>query len=349
MNNIERNRALIEQEGFDYSNYAKELSKKLKNSSLYLSSLSNLETASSCNRPNIVKSYQELRDLSFLVNNLTEYLNLENKVLYLAIKSSPKWWINPFDYSSIKYNISLVGDLFTADDGKYTFNDLIQTDRVSSFEKKIIVQKRVETYKNDMIDKTILLLNKYKANVTSNRPINISNFLHIIQFIYILFLNLLLIFLFAVPSYTFAYSFYHPSYDSIQTWIIYMSALIVPFVDFFYILNILIRIRRDEYSSYVREFNRLKKVKYIERLNHFSYELTNELFTCIDNKTNCNTSIDYYSSQLNKLLNFNELEKHKINNRMIYSIINALSFFMIGISILIVIFDIICIIILAGR
>lgn len=349
MNNLERNRALIEQEGYDYSNFAKNLSIELKNSSLYISSLNNLEIASSSYRPKIIEAYQELRDISFVVSSLTEYTNLENKVLSLAIKSSPSWWINPFDFSSIKYNINFVGELFSSDDGKYTFDELIQSVKISSFEKKLIIKDRIDSYKKDMLDKTVILIDKYKANFSSNRPINTSNFLHIIHFIFILLLNLLLIFLLAVPSFDFAYAFYHPSVDTIQTWVIYMTMFIVPITNLFYILNTLIRIRRDEYASYVRGFNKLKRKKYIETLNTYSLELINELVSCVDNKTNCVISIDFYSSKLNKLLNFSELDKHKAKTVFIYAIINALSLSFTGISFLVVLFDIISIILIAVR
>lgn len=345
MNTLERNWLLMEQEGFDTTKACVPLSEALFHSPLYKISLEKLERASSCGRTSVLQAYHELRDLNFSVASILNYALLETKVLNLALKSAPEWWVNPFDFNETKLSVTTIGDLFAKDDCSMTFNQLLNNKEISDIEKKEIVKERVHQYRVDMSTKFDNVMDSIKGKgENSNRFFTFS------KIAYVLLLNLFWIFLFMIPSYDYMNSFYHPSVDSLETWMLYLPSFTIPVADLFYFLDTLIQIRLNKNSSYLRHYQRLRETHYLALLDKCSLELMKRLFIAIDvQDTSFSIPISYYADKLNEELNLNRVVlKNKNADRFSLSVLHSLSLFSLGITLLVLIFDIISIVLLKG-
>jgi len=352
MNSLERNKTIIEQEGFDYSTYAFDLAVKLNKSHLYSVSLINLEKASNISkRKSVINTYHELRDLDFNVHSLVEYANLETKVMSLAIKSSPNWWINPFDQLSNEEenNKYTIGDLFVNDDGNLTVNDLIKSESISTFEKKNLIATRIEFYRKDMSDKFLKALDENTNKINSSVN-TFKNIIRMLQFLFFIFANTFLIFLFAVPSNKFIDAFYHPSVASIETWIIFLTAFTVPIADFFYSLDVITKIKTNESESYAKNYSKFKKKKYLSKLNEYALELQKEIYEKIDLKKEITTSINKYSNLMLEIFDLNKLkleDKTNERKRTAFVVIHNLNLAWSSLIFFVIIFAIISLIIIS--
>lgn len=351
MDTIQRNRLLLEAEGFDCSQQASALAEQLSNSPLYKVTLDRLSKASAeSGLGEISAAYSRCRDLSFNVSSMSEYTRLETEILSLAVKALPRYWINPLNTIDDTEGLNSVGQLFALEDGSLTVDEVLTATDMSYPDKAKILSERVDTWHRRMGEKASRSLEGFRntKNFSKYGGRGLSFYLRLIVLICA---NIFLFLILMIPSEDVIQAYYHPTWDSLESYLVYLPLISVGLYDIMYLVYGSITLRRNAGSDYASKFASLQSKDYIERINSGAKELLKALLACAEKGQSFpNNTLYKYAAGFNEELDLEALrEEQSKREKHPLSFLRALFLFSCYLAFFSVIFAIVTLILLSQR
>ena len=348
MNTRERNLLLMEEDGFDCSAQAKELSEELKQSPLYQTALERLNTVSqSAPTKKLIGAYTSARDLNFDVRNMEDYAVLESRVLISALQSMPQWWVNPLNPSrEARGGLNSIGQLFVDDEGKRTVDSLIQDERLCLAEKLDIVAKRVNSWHQEMWDYSSETLREYRQTSGQRRGGKSASFY--LRCALLVIANIYLFCLLLIPADRIIEAFYHPDPTEIEAWVIFVPIFVTALYDIVFLIYNLITLNRDRAADYASKFANLRARRYMDHLDQAAQKLLYDLTEAVKSGITMTAgSLGLYASTFGEELDLEALsDEQKRRNRHPLTFLRALFLFSSWLCLLGILFSIAAIVIL---
>lgn len=343
-----RNILLMEQDGFDCSAQARELSRDLRDSSLYKNSLERLKLASeTCPTPSVIAAYTECRDLKFEISTMREYSQLETQVFIAGVRALPQWWTNPFNPTrETSGGISSVGQLFADDTGERTIDDVLTDQRMAVPDKVSLLTDRVNRWHRDMTYRTSEVMSGFRE--ASSRDSGARGISFYLQLVVLFAANIFCLVLMLLPYEAIIEAFYRPTLSSIQTYVVYVPMIATAIYDVLYIVYTIVFLRRNRVADYASKFSREKSKSYLNNLDQAALRLVKDLTSaaesCISMPANCLSS---YSSALGEELDMEALsEEQRRKAKHPHGFLRALYLFSLWLCVFAVIFAILALVLI---